>query len=75
MSLRFFDEIFFFEPVILNIMTAFTEVCDHPFDGAVAAAEIFGHGVNRPEPVFFDEFKNISEALFVGKIIHLISGQ
>jgi len=73
MSLCFFYEIFFFEAVVLDIVTALTQVGNHPFHGAGAAAEAFGYGFNGAEPVLIDEFEDISQPLFVRKIIHLIS--
>ena len=65
MSLFFFDEIFFFETVVLNIMACFPEMGDHPFDGSGTAAEIFCNMSQRPETVFLDQLKNIFQPFFI----------
>jgi len=53
MSLRFFDEIFFFQPVVLNIMAAFAKVVQHSFDSAGTAGKAGGCGFKGTKPAFF----------------------
>jgi hypothetical protein len=54
MSLWFFDKIFFFEAVILNIMTSLAQVSDHPFDSSGAATEALCDFINGTETVLLD---------------------
>lgn len=65
MSLGFFDEIFFFEPVIADVMTVFAQVCEHPFYRTGAAAKIRSNGFSGTEPVLLDEFEYVAEPPFV----------
>jgi hypothetical protein len=70
MSLFFFDEIFFLETVILDVMTAITEVIQHSLNSPGAATETVSSVFNGTEPIFGDQFYDIVQPLFIRSVIH-----
>jgi len=51
MSLIFFDEIFFLQPIILDVVTTFTDMIEHPFNGAGTTAETGSYVCDRAKAV------------------------
>ncbi|MCC8407729.1 hypothetical protein LJ707_02230 [Mucilaginibacter sp. UR6-1] len=65
MSLFFYQEIFFLEAVIPDMVTAVTQVIEHAFDGTSAAAEPCCCIIDSTKPALPDQFQDIFQPFLI----------